>query len=565
MTTTHDNNIILAAISRYSNVAIFYYDNAFGEAGLDIHYLKERKQVLLGAPGVKGWNGYKITSARFEVTGTNIWYIAGVPRADALLGNVKIFNNDGKLVVTLTGSEMGSYFGSTVLAVDLNNDHIDDLLIGAPMGAGTTWDEGYVYFYNYHQSKLANPVILVGAKKMGARFGTAIVSLGDIDLDSYNDIAISAPHEDDGVGAVYIYMGSISGINSIYSQRLSPQEFPLNFGSVKGFGQGLSRGVDIDGNGHNDLAVGAYKSNQVFIIKTISVIDYKLSLESNVTSISTNFINVKFCILYTQRSKTQELKIINFKSDLLLDYRVEGETNITHISQVALSKDYCKSFDIILKILFKFDIKAMNPDIDKVAINFEVKCLGESLSPDAAKTELILDVLLKNSPYIQGSSVPDNFYFNNENIMNDIEISHIFKIGNSGPSPVKLDVYLLLPIGSFSGIQVQCYPTNETFENENKNDVQSLLTESPNRTVVIDCFEEGNECLILYCDGEYLYKSTEIAEYNIKIKTNINLLGSRCHFFDRNYREKLKEEKLMDKKIEDDPDNSEQSNPEPDI
>ena len=60
---------------------------------------------------------------------------------------MKIYSNTGQLKLTLTGNEIGSYFGSAILAVDLNNDRVDDLLVGAPMGAGTTWDEGYVYFY----------------------------------------------------------------------------------------------------------------------------------------------------------------------------------------------------------------------------------------------------------------------------------------------------------------------------------------------------------------------------------------------------------------------------------
>lgn len=65
------------------------------------------------------------------------------------------------------------------------------------------------------------------------------------------DIAISAPFEDDGVGAVYIFKGSQNGINPTYSQRLSPLTFYGNYASLQGFGMGLSGGVDVDGNGYN--------------------------------------------------------------------------------------------------------------------------------------------------------------------------------------------------------------------------------------------------------------------------------------------------------------------------
>lgn len=48
---------------------------------------------------------------------------------------------------------------------------------------------------------------LSGPKKSSGRFGSALVSLGDIDMDGYGDFAVGAPYEDDGCGAVHIYMG----------------------------------------------------------------------------------------------------------------------------------------------------------------------------------------------------------------------------------------------------------------------------------------------------------------------------------------------------------------------
>jgi len=42
------------------------------------------------------------------------------------------------------------------------------------------------------------------------RFGFAITNLGDLNKDGYDDIAIGAPYE--GNGVIYIYQGSDLGI-----------------------------------------------------------------------------------------------------------------------------------------------------------------------------------------------------------------------------------------------------------------------------------------------------------------------------------------------------------------
>lgn len=52
----------------------------------------------------------------------------------------------------------------------------------------------------------------------GARFGTAIAAVKDLNLDGYNDVVIGSPLEDDHRGAVYIYHGHGNKISKKYSQ-----------------------------------------------------------------------------------------------------------------------------------------------------------------------------------------------------------------------------------------------------------------------------------------------------------------------------------------------------------
>lgn len=102
--------------------------------------------------------------------------------------------------------------------------------------------------------------------KSRARFGLALTSLNDINLDGYGDFAVGAPYDgDNGRGAVYIYHGSENGPLAKYSQVI----YAENVGDVflTTFGFSLSGGVDLDGNMYPDMAVGAYNSDKVVVFK----------------------------------------------------------------------------------------------------------------------------------------------------------------------------------------------------------------------------------------------------------------------------------------------------------
>lgn len=61
-------------------------------------------------------------------------------------------------------------------------------------------------------------------------------------------MAIGAPFEDDGKGAVYIYFGTVNGLHPTFVQRI------VAAGS-KGFGISISKGIDIDENSCNGIMI----------------------------------------------------------------------------------------------------------------------------------------------------------------------------------------------------------------------------------------------------------------------------------------------------------------------
>nr|XP_051685534.1 integrin alpha-9 [Oryctolagus cuniculus] len=222
--------------------------------------------------------GYAVTAGHFSHPSTTD-VVGGAPQ-DEGVGKVYIFRADrrsGTLtkVFQASGKKMGSYFGSSLCAVDLNGDGLSDLLVGAPMFSEIR-DEGQVTVYiNRGNGALEEQLALAGDGAYNAHFGESIASLGDLDDDGFPDVAIGAPKEDDFAGAVYIYHGDAGGVVPRYSMKLSGRKInPV----LRMFGQAISGGVDMDGNGYPDVTVGAFMSDSVVLLRARPVITVDVAI-----------------------------------------------------------------------------------------------------------------------------------------------------------------------------------------------------------------------------------------------------------------------------------------------
>jgi hypothetical protein len=112
---------------------------------------------------------------------------------------------------------------------------------------------------------------------------------------------ISAPFEADN-GAVYVYLGGPEGLSLKPSQKIkAPSEVPNKFGDKSGmFGHGLSRGVDVDNNKYNDIAIGSPGSEAVYVFKTYPVVKVIASIipAKNELTIDDNVVAIKVCARY---------------------------------------------------------------------------------------------------------------------------------------------------------------------------------------------------------------------------------------------------------------------------
>lgn len=114
--------------------------------------------------------------------------------------------------------------------------------------------------------------------------------IGDINNDGFNDLAVSG--SSNGKGMIYIYSGARNGLKLTQIIEMSDQSSM--------FGFSISRGVDIDGNGYRDFAVGAPNSEIVYLFKSYPVINVHATLQSSKSQLEvTDTITLNACIKFT--------------------------------------------------------------------------------------------------------------------------------------------------------------------------------------------------------------------------------------------------------------------------
>ena len=159
----------------------------------------------------------------------------------------------------LHGEQSGDQFGAAVsTGADINRDGRFDLLVGAPGNDAAGSSSGRAYLYlNGAESPPESP--LQGAVA-GEGFGSAVCLMSDFNADGYPDAAIASPFAAPpmlvlGTGRVRIYFGSASGVPA----ATSGLELTAPTGTVS-FGSAMAS-LDLNRDGRADLAVTASSAN----------------------------------------------------------------------------------------------------------------------------------------------------------------------------------------------------------------------------------------------------------------------------------------------------------------
>uniref|UniRef100_A0A8C8K9D4 Integrin alpha-2 domain-containing protein n=1 Tax=Oncorhynchus tshawytscha TaxID=74940 RepID=A0A8C8K9D4_ONCTS len=270
--------------------------------------------------------GFSIDSGHSITKGRGLTIVSGAPRANHC-GAVVLLRKENEASARLSpeyileGPGLASSFGYDVAVVDLNGDGWQDIVVGAPQFFMKERDFGgavYVYINQAGKWDKITPIRLNGTKD--SMFGLAVENIGDINQDSYQDIAVGAPYADAGAGKVYIYHGSAIGINTKPAQILEGMP-----NIIRLFGYSLAGNMDLDKNSYPDIAIGSL-SDTVLVYRPIISIQKDVKITPKEIDLTKKTCGNSIC-LTVEACFTYKANPVSYSPKLTIRYAFEGEAD----------------------------------------------------------------------------------------------------------------------------------------------------------------------------------------------------------------------------------------------
>jgi len=157
-------------------------------------------------------------------------------------------------------------------AGDVNGDGFDDIILGAYLNNdGGSNDEGAAYIFfgasNLSGTKIAgtdHDVEILG-KATTDQLGRSVAGAGDVNGDGFDDVIVGAEQNNDGgtdnEGAAYIIFGA-SNLSGTKDMGNGDEDVRfLGKATTDEFGSAVSGAGDVNGDGLDDVIVGAQTNN----------------------------------------------------------------------------------------------------------------------------------------------------------------------------------------------------------------------------------------------------------------------------------------------------------------
>ncbi len=221
--------------------------------------------IIIGASGADGRRGSD-TGESYVVFGSKNGF-------DSTLGLAKL---DGKNGFRLDGIDANDVSGFSVSgAGDVNGDDVDDIIVGAyraNVGGRGFAGESYVVFGSKTGFDAAlNLATLNGSNGFrldgigeNNRSGFSVSGAGDVNGDGVDDVIVGAFSANGGAGETYVVFGSNAGFDAALNLATLDGNNGFRLGGVDAndfSGRSVSGAGDVNGDGVEDIIVGAFSAN----------------------------------------------------------------------------------------------------------------------------------------------------------------------------------------------------------------------------------------------------------------------------------------------------------------
>lgn len=223
---------------------------------------------------------------------------------------------------TIIGENMGGFndslveegsFGWAVTGIgDFNKDGVNDIAVGSPSEHGSGFRQGAVWliylkangFAKSYKKIMATSAVGLTSIQNFEGFGSSLTSLGDIDNDGFEELAVGSPQAFDnfsyrGIVRVLFFQDS-SEIKLVSGVGQSQSPFADSIEANSRFGYALANLGDLDNDGTNDIAIsgiGNYEGRGAFwncLLNTNGQANYTQKISSDTGNFLTLLPKARF-------------------------------------------------------------------------------------------------------------------------------------------------------------------------------------------------------------------------------------------------------------------------------